>query len=469
MRKIFFLPFFIFISFQIYSQSHYQVYMTLSFSDCINCVQPVRSFSKIPASLNPKVVFKLEDKRIAKKFLEKNLQTIIPDESIIYSDSLFLALNKGNKLRSFIHITWKNEVEQSFMLSSFNLQDILLFDKVQFKANKLPLNNVILGNGLSIRKSSSNIFVLDTQFNKLFVFDTQKRLIRTIDENDFPLQETYKRIFGDTVGYYQRVTRFEKEIASVGKTKTAISNVYLSSDGSVFLDLLMFYALPDPKTEGLGVYPATVIVKQIEKGFVNHKALIPKSLNDNTFNLLPSFAFDIYTKIAYTLNFYTKPDTSMAFVSKLKINNSSFEFDSFTKLKFPAFAVKSKTDYMFVTGKMLYPYYFFSLENLVGNIETGKYSVLNDLEFTNNYEELLKTFDFHYTLLDVIKINEKLFRYLVNYKGKYFIYDFDGEKSTLLKEIMLPSKKNFISEFTFANHNTLLAITPDNELMEILF
>jgi len=239
------------------------------------------------------------------------------------------------------------------------------------------------------------------------------------------------------------------------------------------LNLLIYYGFADKARGGVGIVPSSVVVKQVRNSFITHKVNKPSFFDGiSYYALLPSFCLEIDGASAYTLNAHSKPDSNTTiFVSKLKVDakKQSFEFDSFTKLKYPAFAAKSKTDYLFVGGKLIAPFYFFNYENLVGNIETGKYMPLNDLTLTNNYEELLKKFNFEYYLLDAIKLSPQKYRYLVLYKERYLVYDFDGEKSTLFKELALPNQKNFISQIIFSDTNKLLTITTDNELLDITF
>ena len=124
MKKHLLILFLCFIVNDFAKAQNYQAYMTLSFSDCLNCVQFARNFAKIPATMNPKMVFREQDKRIAKPYLEKQLTLKIDDTQIIYSDSLFLALNNGELAKSFVLIAWKNQVTKSIRLTNFGLADL---------------------------------------------------------------------------------------------------------------------------------------------------------------------------------------------------------------------------------------------------------------------------------------------------------------------------------------------------------
>lgn len=486
MKKTVFTLLFIFIANNFANAQNYQVHMTLSFSDCLNCVQFARNFGKIPAILNPKMVFREQDKRVAKQYLEKQLTLNIEDKQIIYSDSLFLALNKGELAKSFVHISWKDQVEKSIKLTNFTLADLQPFLTVSFKNTKILPSSVFLGDGLVLKSNEKHFFLLDTQFSQMYVFNNQYQLIRTFDKKTFNKKDIYKRIYGDTVGFYKKITSFEKQLGEVGKTDVVVVDCFFDKTGRVFLELLMYYAEHE-KGDNIGVKPITLVVEwekdniKNEK-FHNFKINKPIFFKDNDYyGLLNGFAFDIVGKEAYVMNAHIKPDSANTiFISKLKIQNTKdkktgldkgFYFDGFTKLKFPVFAIKSKTEYMFVAGKLIYPFYFFGFENLVGNIETGEYSLLNDLKFNNDYKELLKTFNFDYQFVDIKSVSKNQYRYLVNFKGVFFLYNFDvqSQKSTLYKEIALPNKKNFISQPVLLNSNTIWVISTDNELIEISF
>ncbi len=459
----------------------YECYITLSFSDCVNCIQPARLFTKIDKYFNAKIVFNESDKRTAKKYLEKQLNVNIDDKQIIYSDSLFLSLNKGNSMQSFVHITWKNKVIKSFRLTNFSLSDLKPFLNITLKTTKLLPPSILLGDRLVFKASSKQYFLLDQQFNQFFIFDDKYKLIHTFDKNTFSVKDIYKKIYDDTTNFYKKITRFEKALTETGKTDVTIADYYLDDVGQLFLELLIYYGDYSKDGKGVSIIPITLIVKWQKDNskdglFTGFKLNNPKFFNaDSYYGLLTSCGFDIMEKEAYITNAHIKPDSSTVFfVSKLKTNNSKekgFYFDKFTKLKFPTFAIKTKTDYLFVGGKLLYPFYFFNYENLVGNIETGEYLSLNNLMFTNDYQNMLNGKSKpEYYLSDIKKINKNQFLYLVQYKNKDYIYDFNSQtkKSALIREIIFP-EVDYIAGPIFININTFWKINTDNELVEITF
>ena len=158
MKKYLSIFSFLLIANNLVKAQNYQAYMTLSFSDCLNCVQFARNFVKIPPTMNPKMVFREQDKRIAKPYLEKQLTLNIDEKQIIYSDSLFIALNNGELAKSFVHITWKNKVEKSIRLTNFVLTDLQPFLAVSFKTTKILPASTLLGNGLVLKINEKQSF-----------------------------------------------------------------------------------------------------------------------------------------------------------------------------------------------------------------------------------------------------------------------------------------------------------------------
>jgi hypothetical protein len=66
-------------TFYAYTQSNknFSVYFAISLEDCINCIQPIKEFNKIPKDFSPQIVMKENDKRVAKYFFQENMNLSI--------------------------------------------------------------------------------------------------------------------------------------------------------------------------------------------------------------------------------------------------------------------------------------------------------------------------------------------------------------------------------------------------------
>jgi hypothetical protein len=441
-------------------------------------MQVVRTFNKIPDELSPKLVFKEKDKRIANTYLREQLNTEVKAEKIIYSDSLFNALN-GGKSRSFAHITLKNYVLKSCFLSDFR-RDIFLkpLQNSSIKLRKILPDSLILGNFIRTQKSNDLLLAFDTQFRRVLVFDTKNKyaLSTHITPKSFKPLEVYQCLKGDTIGFHKTVIQYEKILEQIGKKEVEIASAQLY-ENRLILDISIAYmetANPykvnfwNGMVEWLGNGKFRKI--EIDKKIVN-------TLKDNNYYSLSFFyLFEPDKDIIYTLVDKSTPDTTDALIAKLKLVKNKFIWGGFTAIKYPAFALATKPKelpYMFTGGSIVYPFYFFWSNNMVVNMENNqKYKVLEE-DVNNIFEDGAKH---EYGLLaayqDPTKSN--LIILLYRYQSEYFIGHFDKvlKKCVYKKEIMLPNsdKANFvISSWLFSSPTTIWAISAENELIEVSF
>jgi hypothetical protein len=175
-------------------------------------------------------------------------------------------------------------------------------------------------------------------------------------------------------------------------------------------------------------------------------------------------------------------DTNRVFIGEFelkKINKSkkNLVFTNFTKLTFPQFIVKSQTNYLFSMGKFIYPYYFFTYENLVGNVETGEYfPLIKDLSINHNYSQLLQDIpnlmeNLDFCIHDIILSNDKLIL-LSKQKENILLQEISPKKWEILKtrELPLSNVKQGevrISGWFVIDAKTIGCITSQNELVSI--
>lgn len=128
--------------------------------------------------------------------------------------------------------------------------------------------------------------------------------------------------------------------------------------------------------------------------------------------------------------------------------------------------------YSFSNGVLIYPYYFFSFANLVGNLENGDtFKILNE-EVKNTYD--LPNFTFNYSLLDAYYLNKQDVRMLIEINNQVKVIDMNMN-TKVLKEVKILSPPFFknhnkiLGHYHFINANTLWALASDNTIIEVEF
>ena len=466
---IYFVSFF--ISVELFSQNNYHCYITFSFKDCVNCNQPFRTFSKIPTQLNPKVVFRMEDKKIAIKYMETQLKVNPKEEQIVFSDSLYGVLSDGDMVQSQVHLLWRNKVlVKSSLLKNFLLHQLEPFlAPIEVKA-RFP-DSLTLASA-DFRISPNYLFLKDHLFQKIYIYDKQvKKIIHTITSKSISPINLYRSYYGDTTGYYDKIGRFKKQLESIDRFEPSFNSILLSEQGKFIVEWVFSYAIPEKR--GIGIYGQGVISQWVKNNeFIGYKELEAK----NGYKIQTITSIDEKSAIAKVYHEKDSITANTYFLAQYEVNNKTKEIiQKKLCLKFPEFAIKSKTEYMYLSGRFCYPYYFFGRENLVGNIETGEYFHLLDQKIENNYEEIMKTSSSRYTLRDVVRIKNDTYRVLYELDKDFFIADFNLSQQKLLsqKNIAIPKgkkEKNLISGLNFDSSGTKIHVfTSDNELLEISF
>jgi hypothetical protein len=488
MKKSIFLLF-LFFTFLAKAQENYQFYMNINFQDCINCIQPIRMFNKIPKSFNPKMVFRKQDERIAKQFLKDKMETEIPSSQIIYSDSLFKTLNGGSEY-SFAHIVWKNNPIKSYKLSTFQRRLLEPFTNIQIQTTKILPDSVVLGNDIQLSHSSENLILFDNQFQKIYVLSNKTQMLKyIIEDKSFDRKEVYKQIFGDTTGYYQKITQYEKELRQTGDKYVKLKDVIIK-ENKIYITISLSYVVDDPKDKNnVFVLSKTIFIEILGAKEYKYYPLLDSPIlknNDYSSMLWLRTASNMQNNHIYTTIFRDNPDSTNTYLvgkytlkeSKDKKKGNSLNFESFTKLKYPKFAYKfreSNMEYRYLAGHIAYPYYFFVFDNSVANLETGETFKVIDENLDNVFKNIgEKKSKLAYYLAHIIKNQNNTYNLFITKGENQYIYNFDAttKKTTLMKEIVIPldaNKFGFIGNYIFTDNKTLLTINSKNETIKVTF
>lgn len=251
------------------TRGKYVAYMAINLNDCVNCIQTIRQFNDLPKSLSPKLLFREIDKRIAQVYLKKQIGIFIDDKNIVYSDSLFKALENYEKGASLLHILFDNQHIKSFQLNAFQFVELLPYSNIKTNIFKLLPDSVVLGNIVRVKKGKNLILLEDNQFQQVFVADIKtKKLLKVISGSDFDNKNIYKLIFGDTVGFYKRVQNQEKILEKVGKTRPYIQAAHIADDDRIFIEISLALVDKDVQNNSLVVTQVSIII-ELRKGFSN--------------------------------------------------------------------------------------------------------------------------------------------------------------------------------------------------------
>ncbi|GAB4125889.1 MAG: hypothetical protein OHK0045_00800 [Raineya sp.] len=458
----------------------YQFFVTINLSDCLNCILPLKKISKSLENSAVTFVFQEQDKRVAKATLKKQLNIDIDDKKVIYSDSLYATLNKQNKKdESSFFVLWKGFVIKSFKLASLNEQQISSFKNIKIKNSKILPDSILLSNSIKSAYYRGNLVLLDRKFNTIYLINTKdKNSLKVFQENHFDKVEIYKSILGDTSGFYDKIAKHSELLSDYGKNGISINNFTIDESGILYVDISIYYV--ETLEKSIGVIPISVLAK-LGPSTEYYKYAEPKFFNENAYyGFLSNSNFEVLKgRECITMIAHNKPDTTVNLFAKVilkeKDKHKQVEFKDFYKLKYPKFGQDSNTEYMFVGGKMVYPFYFFYFENMYADIETGQYFKLLPEIPNTNWEKAKKSFYFNnYQLIDIIKVSPNTYKALISILDAYFIVelDFKSNSSKIIEEVILPPKNNkklSISTFSFLNEKTLYLITPENDFVEVEF
>jgi hypothetical protein len=362
-------------------------------------------------------------------------------------------------------------------LNKFTLQELQPYKEVKITLTRLLPQEILLGNFISVSLNQDFIYLFDYQFDKYYILSkNSKKLLKVFTSKDFDKLEIYKKIFGDTTNYHESVVKYSKILSQVNKQNIDLGSHHRSFESRDFIELgLSYVKIQDRKYH---IYKEIVIAEWIKDNTFNVYSLEKSDkLPSNyimSFNLL---SYDKKTKKIFGSIQNVQPDTSTKLIAELHIDekNKKIIFQKLKPLKFPNFVNTNTESYKYIYGYIHYPFYFFIYENLIGNIETGEFFQLlrnlypNNSDFFNGKDSSL-----NYYVYDIIPISQNLFRILLKYQEKYIIVELNTKtrEHKLVKEIGIPADKNYslvISSFIFSSPNCIWAITPDNELMEIIF
>ncbi|GAB4125727.1 MAG: hypothetical protein OHK0045_10330 [Raineya sp.] len=478
MKKQLFLLLFFFVKLVANGQEGFKCYIVLSFNDCVNCIQPIRMFDKISSSLEPTLVFREFDKRSARTYLQKKMSVSIPENQIIFSDSLFLALNKGkNASESYVHITFKNHIVQSFRLTSFHVDSLHKFVNIKIKYGKKIPDTLILGSRKSIFNSKNRYFIFDEQFQKIYSFDKKtNQILSIVSDSDFSQEVLYKQIFGDTVGFFERVASKKKILEAVDKTKPELVFFQVTQNQRVFLKIRLFYVSNISGSKNMQVLPRDILVEWINMThFVYYPEIISsKEFTDNRYFLFEPLAFDVYENNIYTGIIKDNPDSlktkilaKFNIIESSKKDKNNIKFEEFLKIGYPSFAQKTNTLYAIVGGVLLYPYYFYRFDNLIVNLTSGETAKPLQGEIRRfSKEDIENSKPAPYFVSDVINLDKDKCRILLFVEDTIKIIDFNkkNKNATLFREIKLPNNQllNISTQIIFSDINKLVFFGTDN-------
>lgn len=468
----------------------YQVFINLHLSDCSNCILPIKFFSQINQQLSPKIVLRTNDKRVAISYLKKYCSLTIDEKDIIYSDSLFNYFNShsheknSNSLsNSMVFVVFMSEIIASYPLIDFNPLFLSGLENITIEKQKILPDSIVLGRDISIQTDKkSNLLIFDRMFSKLYLIKYKHQKFQILQGSDFDKKVLYEKVYEDTKNYYAEVYKFQEEIRNVGKEQPQIVGATINEKGNIMV-FVVFYTAQKLKGEIL-IIPNNIIIEVDWEGKLINYITLP-----NNSTILPFLGIYLdETLRGYTVLNHLEPDTSKAFIGELFLTSKrdkkdkQIQLKQNTALKFPAFAIETKTNYLFLNGYIYPPYYFFTFANLVGNIKTGEISpVIKNYPFENNYINLIQDLrNFHnsiyYQLVSVLPLDKKKseFLLLVKLKESLYLCQINLFQNREVEKVKILLPKLFQSEIVISNYiliekNKIFAVSSNNELLTFSF
>jgi hypothetical protein len=471
MKKL--LLFTLLLSFSMFlqAQSNFKTYITLEFTDCLNCIQPLRQFVKIPQTMNPKLILQEKDKRYANKYLKEQMKVEISDTQIVFSDSIFKALNK-DKTSSNVYIYSAERLlfQCELVQLSNKIDSIIELSQFKIEYKKILPDSVVLSDRTTIKYNNRNFYILDDLFKKTYSYDNITNTTYSIDTKKLSVQYIYKAIFGDTSKFYNKIIRYKSELGQFGKNEISIFSISTdknSSKNQFYAYIVLYYGESEP-SGGVGLKSASILAEYQD----NQLKAFYKIDNAKKNALYPDYYgfdsnFHIQQEEITTMLYYEKPDTTKPHLGKLKLKNNELVIEKFIKqVLYPSFGEKKVGyEYMNVGGTIAGDYFFSGLEPQALNMKTGEKYQLPIVKEGENIMNDFSKIVVNYSLTDVIVLKNKGFKLLVKHKSGFELVELD-EKMQLVKKQKLPILKDMVS--SFFNENQIVNFKADtNQLVFI--
>jgi hypothetical protein len=122
--------------------------------------------------MNSKLVLQEKDKRYANKYLKEQMKVEIPEMQIVFSDSIFKALNKDKTSSNFyVYASEQLLFECSLVQLPNKIDDIIELSQFKIEYKKILPDSVVLSDRITLSHDNRNFYISDDLFKKLYNYD----------------------------------------------------------------------------------------------------------------------------------------------------------------------------------------------------------------------------------------------------------------------------------------------------------
>ncbi len=485
MQKIILTFLFVFISNFLFSQNKlFRCFVTISTSDCINCLNGAKSLLNIPKEYNPTLVFKGQNKKQVSKILSEVMQLSWEKDKIMVSDSLYSLLLPEKTPFSMVHILDKNnhilfQCELKDLNKNNNLDKIKSFLNIKtYNIQKILPDSIIPTNNYKLKHIAGNphIFAYDYLASTIHIFDKNtKKNLYSINKKSFDRKELYKIVFGDTTNYYNRIIAKQKKLEEVGKNRIEISNYVDDKEGNIYLWVALFYGVDSVKTKQTYIFAKTAIIKWNKNNTFEKFLNVEKITSQNPIIFTPKDFYGFGTQFSifkekenfYAMIAHEKPDSNISIMAEVNAKNNKIKL---TNVKY--LSIFQGTDYLFMDFKIASPYVFFSHYPEFVNYENGERTKIK-LDYKEQDFKEISIKNFPYMLSSVFQKGNEFYLLLLEKQDSCFYVKINQKGEIISKTLLqLPSEitKTIIcpfSNFIFLSEKEIITLTNENDLISI--
>ena len=441
------------------------VVVKLNLADCHNCFGGFCTMERFPDNLNPTIIVKEMDRKIAGKFI-RNTLGLKHQYLITYSDSLYKIISQSISSEVFVYRNKELILKTKLSDFSLTLPEKLLNRNVIWRIPDSIQSNKVLKYFIT----GNYIIIQDLVFNEIHLFDyKQNVLIKSFNSNSFNIDTIYEIVNLDSTSKQL----FNKSKSSLKLTRNDVPII----DGC---------QIKEGKIYITGTYPVLSKSRGDTILLLRKNFLVISSLHDlNCYRLkmIPEFTLDSVKYFPELRNFFVLSDTALIFRS-ISSNESSPYNLSLWKVSdkkthpyrllsklIPDYYVKTGLKMNLLTEFVAWPFLIYSLAPMIKNMQDGVTKPLpfsNDL-FTFNFNDF-ENHKFNFIVYDVIYNSGLLKILFLDHENQFIVIEIDPKSLDIKKTTFFP--KGILSptaNVVFFDNDNVSSISENGEIFKTSF
>lgn len=441
------------------------IVIRLNLSDCHNCYGGFCSIEHFPTNLNPTILVKEADQKIAVKFIRKTLG-LTHNYKIIYSDSLYNKLSMNVSSEVFVYKS--GELTLKYNLSEFKNTDLnYLFHKNII--GEIP-DSIMSNKAIKYSITDSLIILQDLVFNEIHVFDYKaNKLIKSFNDQTFNIDTIYKLVKLDTIS----VKLFKKIKPQLRLTR----NDKVLIDGCKIMGRKLYLT---------GNYPILLKSKRDSLFLLRRNFLAifqVDNLNNFQFLKISEFSLDSVNYFPIPSHYFILNDSTFVIrslssnkstpynLSLWKLSDNKIQPFNLISNHLPEYYIQTGLQTNLLNEVIAWPFLMYNLVPEIKNIVDGgtKTLPLSNSLFQFDFNNIANQ-KFNFQIFDAISEKGLLKILFLDHENQYVVLEIDGLSLITKRSIYFPKKLiSPESNVIFYDKNHLSLLCGDGEIQNISF